>query len=111
MNATSGGGGREAATRQLLDHVSAMVDYWSSVPGRSNVPAETSKREALEGLAFSLLVMLDGDALTGGTWELRPVLDRGDRIVILGNIAGTLHEQWKPNPAPPDGDIGEDDRP
>jgi hypothetical protein len=79
--------------QQLLDHVSAMVDYWASEPGKSNVPAETSKRQALEGLAFSLLVMLDGDAMTGGAWLLEPVDEHGN---VGENIAGTLHEEWKP---------------
>jgi hypothetical protein len=78
-------------TEQLLNHVTTMVSYWASEPGKSNVPPETPKREALEGLAFSLLVMLDGDALEGGTWELRHVDDHGN---VGDNIAGVLHELW-----------------
>lgn len=39
---------------QFLDHVKVMVDYWEN-----NVGHKTTK-ERLEGLAFSILVAIDG---------------------------------------------------
>jgi hypothetical protein len=81
----------DEAVRQLLDHVDLMVDYWSSVEGRSNVPPETTKREALTGLAFSLLVMLDGDALGVDGLFLAPIDESGE---VGERINGYLHEQW-----------------
>jgi hypothetical protein len=43
----------EEVREQFLAHVRALVDYWDGVP------KETSK-EKLSGLAFSILVLLDG---------------------------------------------------
>ena len=78
------------AVKQLLDHVDAMIGYWAS-EGQSNVPEATSKREALEGLAFSLLVMLDGDALDAPALYLAPVSDAGE---VGDPVNGELHEVW-----------------
>lgn len=43
----------EEVREQFLAHVRMLVNYWD------NVPRETSK-EKLSGLAFSMLVLLDG---------------------------------------------------
>jgi hypothetical protein len=82
---------------EFLDHVRQMIGYWASEEG-SNVPAETSKRDALEGLAFSILVALDGGAAVG-PYVVSP-LDLNGRLqwvarpegVGLLDIAGELHE-------------------
>jgi hypothetical protein len=58
-----------------------------------NVPPELPLAERLDGLASSLLVMLDGDAINGG-WRLAWI---DENFVAQGgseSIAGTLHEQW-----------------
>lgn len=108
----------DEATKAVLDHVDVMVDYWLGEPGRSNVPVrervadairngvDPAKlpgldatvervlpviRESLEGLAFSLLVMLDGGSVGVPLGWLQPVGEDGE----LGeNIAGSLHESW-----------------
>ena len=80
----------EAAIARVLDHVDAMIGYWAG-EGGSNVSPDLPKREALEGLAFSLLVMLDGGAIDVPLGWLQPVDEDG----TLGeNIAGSLHELW-----------------
>lgn len=71
----------------FLDHIDIMVSYWAS-EAWSNVPPETSKRDALEGLAFSILVALDGGAAVG-PYAVQAVGDEGE----LGpDIAGGLHD-------------------
>jgi hypothetical protein len=81
------------AKEQLLAHVSAMVRYWNG-EGGSNVPPKTGCRDRLEGLAFSLLVMLDGGSVdVEYGWLLEPVDEHGN---VGESIAGTLHEEWKP---------------
>jgi hypothetical protein len=72
----------------FLEHVRVMIGYWAS-EGGSNVPEETPKREALSGLAFSILVMLDGGAVDVGPYAVRAVADDGSEG---GDIAGPLHE-------------------
>jgi hypothetical protein len=88
---------RTKAQDELLEHVEQMVRYWASEPP-SNVPPETSKLEALSGLAFSLLVMLDGGAAVG-PYVVIPLDDSGLPVMLEGrvglDIAGELHERQK----------------
>jgi hypothetical protein len=44
---------KEEARDMVLGHVRDMARYWSSVPGKT-------PRERCDGLAFSMLVMIDG---------------------------------------------------
>jgi hypothetical protein len=86
---------------ELLEHVEQMVRYWASEPP-SNVPPEMAKLDALSGLAFSILVMLDGGAAVGPYAVVpldedgQPVLYRPDptRVEML-DLAGELHERQK----------------
>jgi hypothetical protein len=43
----------EEARDLFLEHIRCMVDYWATVKGRT-------EKEKLSGLAFSILVTLDG---------------------------------------------------
>lgn len=89
---------RRQKQNELLEHVEQMVRYWASEEGESNVPPQTSKLDALAGLAFSILVMLDGGAAVG-PYVVVPISDDGS--LLLGSdgkvldIAGELHELQK----------------
>lgn len=45
----------EEIRRQVIEHVSRMVDYWAGLPG-------LSVADRCDGVAFSMLTMLDGSA-------------------------------------------------
>lgn len=47
---------KEEVTERFLNHIRTMVNYWDRQPDKSS-------EEKLEGLAFSILVMLDGCSL------------------------------------------------
>ena len=88
---------------ELLEHVEQMVRYWASEEP-SNVPPETPKLDALTGLAFSILVMLDGGAAVG-PYAVIPLQDDGQPMRhaskregmpgLVLDIAGELHERQK----------------
>lgn len=47
----------------MLDHIHHMVEYWTNVEAtRGDRPLTVKDR--VEGVAFSILVMLDGDSMT-----------------------------------------------
>lgn len=43
----------EEVREEVLDHIRGMVDYWNEIE-------KDTTKEKLEGLAFSILTMLDG---------------------------------------------------
>ena len=47
---------KEQYFNEFLDHVWYMIDYWNERPDRDD-------RAKLSGLAFSILVILDGDSI------------------------------------------------
>jgi hypothetical protein len=59
----------EEATELFLGHIRSMVEYWDQLPDT----AQTQK-DRLSGLAFSILVLLDGDTIVvpGTTVTLQP---------------------------------------
>ena len=61
---------KEEMVNELLGHVQSCVDYWEGLEGKSS-------KEKLEGLAFSLLVMIDGGAQVG-PFNLTPVISDDD---------------------------------
>lgn len=83
----------------LLDHVRTLVLYWSGEIG--NVPHEKSVKDRLDGLAFSLLVMLDGGTELPG-FKVIPDPHPDDRQYHIDegenwwpddvDLAGGLHE-------------------
>lgn len=70
-----------APEKQFLEHVSTMVDYWTGKVG--NVPPAMPMEERVEGLAFSLLVALDGGAMDLPGYVLFPNAEREDDRVIF----------------------------
>lgn len=89
---------------QFIGHIRAMVDYWEKEP------RNPTAREKLEGLAFSILVAIDGSAMALPGWILAPCphpsdkkyhQDKGEcwypdnevaEKVVKGDIAGGLHD-------------------
>lgn len=89
---------------QFLQHVKMMVRYWAG-EGNSNVPEDSTVKDRLDGLAFSLLALLDGSAidLPGFKVIANPHPDdeafhreRGENFYPTDvDIAGYLHEVMK----------------
>jgi hypothetical protein len=91
----------EEVREEFLDHVRFMVDYWD------NVEKDTTK-EKLSGLAFSILVALDGCASDLPAFIVAPLPNKEDKQYLIENeedyysenhnsdvkcdIAGSLHE-------------------
>jgi hypothetical protein len=70
-----------------------MVDYWEHQPA--------GKRDSLEGLAFSILVALDGECGGLPGFSVKPLPHRSDKRYLKSigenwyeqtEIAGSLHE-------------------
>jgi hypothetical protein len=87
---------REEMQQQYLDHVRDAVNHWFRAELHDD-------REKLEGLAFSILVMLDGDTNLPGCRVLPiPRPDDQEYHEEIGenwypedvNIAGDLHERF-----------------
>ena len=72
---------RQPAREAFLEHVWDMIDYWQR-------EARATPEGRLRGLAFSILVALDGGAGDLPGYSVRPL--RGDRK----DIAGGLHEAF-----------------
>lgn len=86
----------EQETRDLfMEHVRSMIDYWDKCP-------EHSRRSALEGLAFSILVALDGESSDLPAFRVMPAphpddeqyhREQGDNWYDPEvDISGPLHE-------------------
>lgn len=91
----------ENEVREMVQaHIRGLVTYWAS-EGGSNVSVHETRRARLEGLAFSIMVMLDGgSALPGFSVMPNPSPDdqafnksRGEHWFPDDiDIAGSLHE-------------------
>lgn len=95
----------EEIREQFLDHIRGMVNYWD------NVSKETTK-EKLSGLAFSILVALDGEAGDLPGFIVAPLPNPNDKQYLInededyypenheledkikGDISGCLHEMF-----------------
>jgi hypothetical protein len=67
--------------REFISYIKNMIEYWDEQP--------KSSKDKLEGLAFSILVGIDGGAgALGGGYELKPIRDG----VVKEDIGGCLHE-------------------
>jgi hypothetical protein len=87
----------EEVKAMFLRHVWDMVDYWNRLE-------EKDRRGALSGLAFSILVTLDGEsaALPAFTVAPRPHPDDKQFCIDIGtnwfspdtDISGDLHESF-----------------
>ena len=85
---------------RFLNYTRAIVDYWEREGG-------LSERDRMEGLVFSMLIMLDGEAVGIPAFNLVPAphpLDREEHRLLDENWwpdDGTpmnsgvaLHEEW-----------------
>lgn len=94
---------------RFLEHVWRLIRWWGGHDG-SNVE-DQSTDERLEGLAFSLLAVIDGSAMMLPGFSLTPVTDESDEQYMKDNganwypsdvdVAGSLHElfhSYKPAP-------------
>jgi hypothetical protein len=68
--------------RKYLLHVRGIINYWAK--------EGTSPQAIAEGVAFSMLVALDGEALGLSPFAVRPINTRGKEGA---DIAGGLHEE------------------
>jgi hypothetical protein len=91
----------EEVRTKFLDHVTMMVRYWETV----QTGGDKTTRERLEGLAFSMLVMLDGASSGLPKFIVQPDPHPSDRQYHIDqgenyfpeddcDIAGGLHEEW-----------------
>ena len=100
----------EEVKAQFLDMVRSYVGYWAN----PKVVPERDLHGRLEGLAFSILVILDGDSAMPGfivaphvhPGDKQDAIDNGEnwypesgdveRNVYNYDIAGSLHEHFYP---------------
>lgn len=75
---------KEQETDRFLNHIRFMIKYWDSLPNKSS-------KEKMEGLAFSILVTLDGEASDLPAFIVAPVT-YNDRRKVRCNISGGLHD-------------------
>lgn len=66
---------------QFLDHCRGLAKYWAELPNKT-------PEERCSGVAFSILVALDGEAIAVGPFSVRPIVagEEGE------NIAGAMHD-------------------
>lgn len=74
---------RQSSRKAFLAHVRAVARYWSDQDG--------NKLDCAEGVAFSILVALDGGALALSPMEVRLIRRNG---TAGPNIAGGLHDAF-----------------
>lgn len=85
--------------QKFLQYIWALIDYWDKL--------DKSKRDSLEGLAFSILSTLDGSALELPGFIVSPAPHAEDKDYLAGegrnwflpfdgddpcDIGGSLHE-------------------
>ncbi len=106
---------QEEVQEKFLNHLWDLVKYWETVestpiPTDPN-PKPKTTRDRLEGLAFSILAMLDGCAVTMPAFEIYPAPHPEDKqyckdnkedwwpqledeVTVHGNEM--LHDLWSP---------------
>jgi hypothetical protein len=88
----------DEARANFLEHVLIMVQYWDKVDGKT-------KLEALSGLAFSILVAIDGGSMDLPAFDLVPsphpddeayAKDEGDNWYVPKaiNASAQMHEEF-----------------
>lgn len=83
----------EEHRKVFLDHASSLVEYWHDLEDKS-------VREKLEGLLFSILVSIDGEACATPAYSLIPHVtvdndkDDGTWEHSEEDIAGCLHDEY-----------------
>lgn len=95
----------EEIREEFLKHVRHLIQYWDEVSGKN---APETQKERLEGLAFSILVALDGNTMALPKFIVAPDPHPDDKEYLIsegnnyypenhnsdvkGDIAGCLHE-------------------
>lgn len=95
----------EEIREEFLKHVRSCINYWDTVDGKD---APKTQKDRLEGLAFSMLVALDGGAMALPGFIVAPCPHESDKeyhlsegsdyypenheLDVKGDIAGCLHE-------------------
>lgn len=72
----------------LLMHIARSLDHWL------DEPRATTSREKMEGLVFSVLVALDGEAGDLQGFAVVPFADDGETLLAGCDIAGSMHDEW-----------------
>lgn len=89
---------------QFLDHIRMLVHYWD------NLETNHTQKERLDGLAFSILGVIDGSSVSLPSFILAPLPHEKDKEFAINNnenyypqnhkvdikcdIGGTLHESF-----------------
>ena len=92
----------EEARKKFLEAAKNIIAYWAG-HNDSNVPANSTTKERLEGCVFSLLVMLDGGNMSMPGFKVIPTPHPNDKAFHKSrgenwwpddvDIAGSLHEE------------------
>ena len=94
----------EEIREQFLDHVRNTIDYWKTVDLDLKVfPNEDELTRRMNGLAFSILTALDGEAMAVPGFKVIPNSHPDDKQYYIDNgenwypddidIGGCLHEE------------------
>jgi hypothetical protein len=95
---------KEEVREHFLRHVNSLIEYWD----RDDLDSVKTSRDRLEGLAFSIMVVLDGCAMALPGFIVAPFPHENDKeyAILEGDdyyafndedlvkcdIAGSLHE-------------------
>ncbi|MBD7967739.1 hypothetical protein [Paenibacillus gallinarum] len=76
---------KQEITKEFLEHIKhGIVEYWANLSDKTDL-------EKCDGVAFSILTLLDGYSGGMSPFEVKPLDEEG----IAGeDIAGSLHEQY-----------------
>lgn len=82
----------------FLAHVRHLVEYWDGTGIRQHPnDVRPDRRWRLDGLAFGILVALDGFAGGVPAFAVVPIDEDGGNGSIEGDIAGSLHDDFYPH--------------
>lgn len=85
---------------KFLAHVRTLISYWAG-EGGSNVDPASSRRDALEGLAHSIMCIVDGNTLALPAFVLAPAPHPDDEAFMRSE-----GENWYPSASGTPHDIG-----
>ena len=89
----------ERLRNEFLDHVELMCKYWHELEPRQVPEGEDDVKWRIEGVAFSILVALDGGAGGLPGYEVKPLTNEfGDEWTEdepAPDIGGYLHELFR----------------
>lgn len=80
----------DESKKQFLEYIKSRVDYWYNIERKT-------KKEAMNGLVYSILLGIDGESGGLPPYELKPCVSSpdGEEWLKCGlDIAGSLHESW-----------------